>query len=100
MNALGTFKTWELSALPTGNKAIGCNRYKARLVADGYNQVVGDNFSNSLSLIAKNVIVWLFLAMGTSKSWPVHQLDINTAFFHGYINKEVYMKPLMGYSLA
>jgi len=38
--------------------------------------------------------------MATAKLWPLHQLDINNAFLHGYIDEEVYMTPPEGYSKA
>ncbi|CAL1377158.1 unnamed protein product [Linum trigynum] len=34
----------------------------------------------------------LFLAIAVVRSWNVHQLDVKSAFLHGDITKEVYMK--------
>lgn len=38
--------------------------------------------------------------MTAAKGWPLHQLDINNVFLHGFIDKELYMSPLKGYSKA
>ena len=50
--------------------------------------------------MAKSVIVRLFLAIATARSWPVHQLDIKKDFLHGFLDEEVYMLPPPGYSEA
>ncbi|GJT01739.1 retrovirus-related pol polyprotein from transposon TNT 1-94 [Tanacetum coccineum] len=41
-----------------------------------------------------------FIALATAKQWPLHQLDINNAFLHGYTDEEIYMLPPEGYNKA
>ncbi|GKB02325.1 putative RNA-directed DNA polymerase, partial [Tanacetum coccineum] len=43
-----------------------------------------------------NVLITLAIA----KQFPLHQLDINNAFLHGYIDEEIYMVPPEGYTKA
>ncbi|KAL0427378.1 UNVERIFIED_CONTAM: Retrovirus-related Pol polyprotein from transposon RE1 [Sesamum latifolium] len=39
----------------------------------------------------------MFLGIASAYSWPVHQLDVNNAFLHGYLDEEVYVTPPEGY---
>ncbi|KAL0369047.1 UNVERIFIED_CONTAM: Retrovirus-related Pol polyprotein from transposon RE1 [Sesamum calycinum] len=111
LQALETNNTWEVTSLPAGKKAIGSrwvyklklnpdgsvNRHKARLVAKGYNQIEGVDYTEIFSPVAKTVTVRIFLGIASAYSWPVHQLDINNAFLHGFLDDEVYMSPPDGY---
>ncbi|XP_074303257.1 uncharacterized protein LOC141637704 [Silene latifolia] len=114
LQALEHNQTWDLVLLPTGHKAIGSKwifkvkhradgsieRYKARLVAKSFNQVNDKDYKHTFSPIAKFTTVRAVLAIAVVKKWPLYQLDINNAFFHGYLEEEVYMKPPEGYTKA
>ncbi|KAL0284817.1 UNVERIFIED_CONTAM: Retrovirus-related Pol polyprotein from transposon RE1 [Sesamum angustifolium] len=63
----------------------------------GYNQIEGVDYIDSFLLVAKAVIVRLLLVAATSFGWPMHILDINNAFLHGYLNEDIYMTPPDGY---
>ena len=114
LDALEENETWTVMPLPPGKKPIGSKwvykvklkpdgtveRFKARLVANGYNQTYGIDYLDSFSPVAKVVTVRLLLSLSTSNEWFLHQLDINNAFLHGYLDEEVYLNPPQGYSKA
>ncbi|KAL0398049.1 UNVERIFIED_CONTAM: Retrovirus-related Pol polyprotein from transposon RE1 [Sesamum calycinum] len=109
--ALEDNNTWEVVPLPQGTNAIGCrwvyklklradgsvDRYKARLVAKGYSQVEGIDYNECFSPVAKVVTVRLFLAISAIFNWHIHQLDVNNAFLHGYLDEDIFMEAPEGF---
>jgi len=71
-------------------------RYKARLVIGGFEQVKDKGYKHTSSM-AKLTIVQLFITLATTKDWSFHQVDINNAFLRAYIDEGAYMKPPQGY---
>lgn len=110
LQALEENNTWTIMPLPADKKAIGSKwvykvkmkydgtieRFKARLVAKGFNQTYGIDYLNSFSPVAKVVTVRILLSLSASNGWFLHQLDINNAFLHGYLEEEVYLTPPQG----
>ena len=96
--------------LPTGKKAIGCRRVftvkfnpdgsiarlKARLIAKGYSQTYGVDYSNTFSLIAKLTSVRLFISLAASYDWDLHQLNIKNVFLHGDLQERFTWSNLQG----
>lgn len=111
--------TWTLEPLPSGKKPIGLNGYskrnskqmaplndvslecyKVRLVTKRFTRVEGIDYHGTLPLLQKMTTVRCLLATATTQQWMIiHQLDINSAFFHGDFNEEVYITSPFDYFL-
>ncbi|KAL0404373.1 UNVERIFIED_CONTAM: Retrovirus-related Pol polyprotein from transposon RE1 [Sesamum radiatum] len=103
--------TWKLTTLHESKRAISLKwvykvklrsdgtvkQYKARLIAKGYNQIEGVDFCDSFSPVAKTVTVRIMFTFASAYSLSIHQLDINNAILHGYLDEAVYMTPPKGY---
>ena len=110
MHAMNENGTWNLVHLPTEKKVIGCcwvfaikvnpdgsvARLKAQLVAKGYAQTYGVDYSDTFSPVAKMTSVRLLISLAATYNWDLHQLDIKSPFLHSNLQKEVYMEQPSG----
>ena len=58
-------------------------KHKAWLIAKGFLQLAGFDFTETFSSIAKPTIIRIILTIALSKAWYVRQLDVNNAFLNG-----------------
>lgn len=97
--------TWELCELPADRKAIGCkwlfkiktdengniDRYKARLVAQGFSQKFGTDYDQVFAPVVKQTTFRLLLSIASTKNLIVKHLDVNTAYLNGILSETIYM---------
>lgn len=105
-DALLSNGTWSLVPLPPQRQVIGCkwvfrvkenpngsiNKYKAWLVAKGFHQQPGFDYTNTFSPVVKPTTIRIILTIALSRGWPLQQLDVNNAFLNGDLGEEVYME--------
>ena len=91
--------------LPENSDTIGCkwvfkinrnadgsiDRYKARLVAQGYSQKEGIDLEETFSPVARFTSIRTILAIANELNLEVHQMDVQTAFLHVKLSEEIYM---------
>ena len=110
MASLHKNEAWDLVEFLAGRKPIGNKwvfkkktnakgkvEYKARLVEKGYSQVLGIDFGDIFSLVAKVTSIRLLLSIAASFDFEVEQMDVKTTFLHGDLEEEIYMKQPKGF---
>ena len=70
--------------------------YRARLVALGYSQVPGIDYTDNFALVAHDVSFRITLARMMVKKLDSLVMDVETAFLYGEIDEEIFMKSPVG----
>ena len=103
MDSIHANKTWELVQQPVGRKPLPCKwvyrykyvssserpNYKAMLVAKGFKQEHGVNYSKNFSSIVKMTTLPLLLGVVVTKDLELEQLEVKTAFLHGDLDEDI-----------
>lgn len=103
--------TFELVELPPGRRAIGCRwvfkvkrnadgsieRYKARVVAQGFSQRPGFEYHDTFAATPRWASLRAVLALAAIENLVLYSVDISNAFLNGELKEEVYMKQPEGF---
>ena len=105
LTSLEENQTWTLQKKPAGKKTIGSKwvfrkkplpdgsfKYKARLVATGYSQIEGVDYTETFAPVLKYQSLRMLMAVATEEDMHVHQMDVTTAFLYGDLEEEVYLQ--------
>jgi hypothetical protein len=106
MNSLLKNHTWDLVPRPQGKNIVKCRwvyktkftfegvveHHKACLVAKGFSQQEGIDYTETFSLVAKMNYVRLILSLVARFGWKIHQMDVKSSFLHGDLSEEIFME--------
>ena len=66
-------------------------KHKARIVAQGFSQVPGQDFNATYASVAKFTTLRALLALCARENWELHQVDVQSAYLQGDLEEEIYM---------
>ena len=101
----------DLVEMPENFKPIGCKwvfktkkdakgkieRFKSRLVAKGYTQKEGVDYTETFSPVSSKDSFRIIMALTKHFNLELHQMDVKTAFLNGDLYEEVYMQQPEGF---
>ena len=67
------------------------SRYKVRLVAKGFHQTQGVDYTETFSPVVKALTVRVILSLAIMNKWELKQVDVNNTFLNGILVEDVYM---------
>jgi len=67
-------------------------KYKARLVARGYEQIFGVDFDETFSPVTRLTSLRLLFALSAQLGLVTHQMDVKTAFLNAELEEETYIE--------
>ncbi|KAH9801638.1 hypothetical protein KPL71_001098 [Citrus sinensis] len=114
MDSLNKNKTWTLVQDPGNRRLVSCkwifkrkegipgaeaSRFKARLVARGFTQKEGVDFTEVFSPVVKHSSIRMLLSMVALTDMELDQMDVKTAFLHGKLEEEILMTQPEGFEI-
>jgi hypothetical protein len=101
MKDRGVWKVIPKSEVPKGRRLVGCKWvfklkkngvYRARLVALGYNQIPGVDYTENFAPVVNDVTIRIVLVLMLLNQWEGELVDVEVAFLHGDMDTEVYLE--------
>ncbi|RVW64704.1 Retrovirus-related Pol polyprotein from transposon RE1 [Vitis vinifera] len=88
-------RKWVFTIKSKADKSV--ERYKARLVANGFTQTYGIDYQETFAPVAKINSIRVLLSLAVNSNWPLHQLDVKNVFLNGDLEEEAFMSPPPGF---
>lgn len=112
MKSLDDLKVYNLvpkTDVPQGQNVIGSKwvfkvkadtTYKARIVAQGWNQIPGRDCGNTYAPVCRLQSIRMVLAIAAEYDLEVHQMDVKTAFLYADLLHKVFVKQAPGFEIT
>lgn len=111
LSSMHSNNTWKLIKAPPNTNIVGSrwlykvklnqfnqvDRFKARLVAQGYSQKYGVDYDLVFAPVVKQTTFRVLLAIASKYKLPVRHLDVKTAFLYGLLKEDIYMRQPPGF---
>jgi hypothetical protein len=98
--------SYGLNHLPRNRKGIGTKWvfkekkngvFRARLVVKGYDQIAGVDFQYNFAPVTSEVTLRILLILWVLEDYFAEVADVQTAFLHGDLEEELFIKIPVGY---
>ena len=105
-------QVWEvvnIADIPEDRRLIGCrwvNKrkrnmvYRARLVALGYSQIPGVDYTDNFAPVIQDITFRIICVMMIMYGWNAEIVDVETAFLYGDLEETIFMKVPDGYEIV
>ena len=101
MNSMKSYEVWDLVDLSNAVRTIGykwifktikdssgnIERYKEKLVTNGFTQREGINYTETFSPVSKKKSLRIILALVAQFDLDLQQMDVKTAFINGHLEE-------------
>jgi hypothetical protein len=81
------------------NEANEVIRYKARWVGFGNHQEPNKHYYLTYASVGRIETFKILLSISVAYKWPVFQFDVETAFLHGEMDADVYVRQVSGFEV-
>ena len=112
MDSMNRNSVWELVKSNPKQKVVGCKwvfrrkinpdgdiQYKARLVGQGFNQILGQDYEETYSPVVRFETVRSIISLSASHGMIMHHMDVSSAFLNGTLKEEIYMRQPPGITI-
>jgi hypothetical protein len=104
---------YEVVPRPKGRKVVGSKwvfrikrgpdgeiqKYKARVVAQGFTQIEGVDYDETFAPVAKFASLRAILALAAEHNLEVQQMDVKSAYLNAELHDEIFMEPPPGFEV-
>jgi hypothetical protein len=113
MRSMSANKVWDLEEIPKGAKTVGykrvyktkciskgnIRRFKSQLVAKGFTQREGIDYTETFSLVSCKDSFRIKMALVAHYDLELHQMDVKTIFLNGDVLENICMAQPKGFAM-